>query len=566
MVVSLRNINNNYSLGKKNNVQANAQNISFNGNFSGSVEKFANKFASGKKVQKFISGKFFNKFLKTSLENPALYEAMLALGITCTARPLTILATPGAKMEDKQYASAQSISSGVVGLISTYLLFNSVEKALDGTIIDVNSKNVAEAFRILYNDKEQAGLVDKLIENKVIPTREEFKNIQNSDLTLYQKMKDYFVENGKKQEIESLLTGDDTKLADSWRKLANDFSNALNKAYQGVKNNGIEDKKLYLVHDKIKFQPELKYNIIKSVKAEKMKFVLGYSTKFIAFPLLALSTIWAIPKIMKALFPNHKKFKKNNAKVEEKAVNNASSNNTIKTTDSTNTAFKNSTVFNNFKKPALNNTAQVSFSGGIRLGKAVKNTYQNLYEKPLSFLLNKIYSPLVYSKGFSNKVNNWFQNDTIKKHGMEVLNRNATGKIMQKHDSSFFVSNLSDITAIWGSCLYIFNTIRNKEIDKERKPALCANLGLVALFSLIASRHINKLTDPIFEALQKTHSKLLDKKINYDANAAWKYAKKILITTIAFRYLGPVLATPAADKVVKLFNTTNKQKAEAKKA
>ena len=122
MVVGLRNINNNYEIGRQKFQGRSANNVSFDGRFAHSVESFANKLASNQKVQKYISGKSFNKFLKTSLENPGLYEALIALGVTCTARPLTVLATPGAKMEDKQYASAQSISSGIVGLVSAYLM------------------------------------------------------------------------------------------------------------------------------------------------------------------------------------------------------------------------------------------------------------------------------------------------------------------------------------------------------------------------------------------------------------------------------------------------------------
>jgi len=570
MVVGLRNINNNYEIGRQKFQGRSANNVSFDGRFAHSVESFANKLASNQKVQKYISGRSFNKFLKTSLENPGLYEALIALGVTCTARPLTVLATPGAKMEDKQYASAQSISSGIVGLVSAYLMFGPINKALDDTLVTVNGKNVDKAFTEFYNNKENAKLIDSLIENNVIPDRETFKKMSDSSDNLYGAMKKFFVNNGQKQKIEALLTGDDVVKADNWRKLADSFSGALNTSFQKVKNLNVEDARKYLVHEAIKFQPELKYNIVNSKKAEQMKFILGYSSKFIVFPLLAMSTVWAIPKIMKTLFPNHKKFKKKNATpIQEKAVEQNINANIAKSTDSTQTAFKNSVVFNNFKNPAGMKSKQVSFTGaGASVMKGVSKVYEKAYKNPLSAILNKIYSKIVFSKSFSKKMDYLFQNDVVKKHGMEVLNRNSSGKILKKYDTNAFVGNLSDIIAIWGSCLYIFNTIRNKEIEKDRKPALCTNMALVAMFSFFASKHIGKITDPIFSALQKAHSKLLNKKINYDAEAAWKCAKKILITTFAFRYLGPVLATPAADKVVKLFNNPNqaKQKSEPKKA
>ena len=113
---------------------------------------------------------------------------------------------------------------------------------------------------------------------------------------------------------------------------------------------------------------------------------------------------------------------------------------------------------------------------------------------------------------------------------MEVLSRDKSGKILSKWDNDFYASNLPQIAGIFGSCLYIFNTIRNKEIDPERKPTLCTNMAVVAIFSFFAGKWIDKVSAPIFDALKKTHSSLMKNKLNYDHEAAWKCAKSLLTT------------------------------------
>ncbi len=58
-------------------------------------------------------------------DNVLMGEAIIALFLTCVARPATILATPTKDPENKQknkYAAVKSAASGIVGLVTTYLV------------------------------------------------------------------------------------------------------------------------------------------------------------------------------------------------------------------------------------------------------------------------------------------------------------------------------------------------------------------------------------------------------------------------------------------------------------
>ncbi len=534
---------------------------SFSPKFAGRVEqvaeKVANKLVANPKVQKLLKNSTFNKLLKISIENPGLYEALIALGITCTARPLTILATPGAKMEDKQYASAQSIASGIAGLAFAFAAFDPITKALDNILIDVNSENVKTAFKNFYENPQNKDIVEELLKYKIIPDRAIFqKEIANEKTNIFAFMKNHLKEGGAKELIDKILLSDDnaqkTKLIDLTEK----FSKAINSSYSdAVKNSKIPPNKQYLVNESLEFLKEGAYKLKSSAGADKTKFLIGGTSKIILFPLLAGVTIWAIPKIMKIVFPNHRKNKSKEKPKENIPAPSFSELLRNKSENFESSNGINKSIFETFnKKPALQ-SKQVSFSGGIRKILGVpQQIYEKGYKKPLASILSKIFNKITFSETFANRMKHLLSNDTVKKYGIEVLSRDKAGKISLKWDNDFFASNLPQISAIAGSCLYIWNTIRNKEIDPERKPALCTNMGVVAIFSLLASKGIERASAPIFDALKKTHSGLMKNKLNYDYEAAWKCARSLLTTTFAFRYLGPVLATPTADKLVKLFN------------
>lgn len=75
--------------------------------------------------------KWVKDFLEMANDKPSLFSAVYTIGITCLLRPAAIMALPAEKKnaDDKKYAAAQSISSGVIGYVIALALFNPVSNA-----------------------------------------------------------------------------------------------------------------------------------------------------------------------------------------------------------------------------------------------------------------------------------------------------------------------------------------------------------------------------------------------------------------------------------------------------
>ena len=79
-------------------------------------------------------------------------------------------------------------------------------------------------------------------------------------------------------------------------------------------------------------------------------------------------------------------------------------------------------------------------------------------------------------------------------------------------------------------------------------------MGIVALFSFTASKGLEKLFDPFKKALIRVHEQLMRDKVAYDIAEGWKKAYQLSVITFAFRFLGPVVATPLATKLINFLN------------
>jgi hypothetical protein len=64
-----------------------------------------------------------HKILRLAGDNPTFFEVAFATTIMTTLRPITILAVPGAKKEDKQYAAVKAVCSATAALALTALLY-----------------------------------------------------------------------------------------------------------------------------------------------------------------------------------------------------------------------------------------------------------------------------------------------------------------------------------------------------------------------------------------------------------------------------------------------------------
>ena len=103
-------------------------NVTFTGGFFSTKNQDSINFSSAPKapkkgfwerigekesVKKFFRDPKFHKFLDAS-NNLAVMESIFVLAISTTIKPVTIMALPGAKEEDKKYAATKAFLGGVV--------------------------------------------------------------------------------------------------------------------------------------------------------------------------------------------------------------------------------------------------------------------------------------------------------------------------------------------------------------------------------------------------------------------------------------------------------------------
>jgi len=106
-----------------------------NGTASAKTNKSVNKsanlcFGGFFNAQKIYKSNLLKKGLEFASDNGALFAAGVALGTTVLLRPFAIFATPGVKKENKEYACAKSIASGVIGFGVMALLSTPIAQAI----------------------------------------------------------------------------------------------------------------------------------------------------------------------------------------------------------------------------------------------------------------------------------------------------------------------------------------------------------------------------------------------------------------------------------------------------
>jgi hypothetical protein len=94
------------------------------------TDKVSFSGGSGKVIDNIFNNKFFQWLLEKAENNASLFAAFVVLIASTTARPFGIAVVPGAKKEDKNYAIAKSVATGVVSFGFAYAVFNPIEKAI----------------------------------------------------------------------------------------------------------------------------------------------------------------------------------------------------------------------------------------------------------------------------------------------------------------------------------------------------------------------------------------------------------------------------------------------------
>lgn len=95
------------------------------------------------KSKSIFKNESFKKFLKKAESSQAVFGALFAISLTCVFRPAAIMALPGDKKhkDDKKYAAAHSIASGIIGYLFSLAIFSPISDAMKK--IEKNPKEFA---------------------------------------------------------------------------------------------------------------------------------------------------------------------------------------------------------------------------------------------------------------------------------------------------------------------------------------------------------------------------------------------------------------------------------------
>lgn len=127
----------------------------------------------GGNSKKFLNSEFMYKAASLAA-NGVFLQSAIVFFINCVPRPLTIMALPGAKPEDKKYAAVKSAASGICDFAITGLLFTQIKKGLDAwtkhpdCIVDKAAKQTTKDL-ISWGLKYGIGIPQAFIMFAIIP-------------------------------------------------------------------------------------------------------------------------------------------------------------------------------------------------------------------------------------------------------------------------------------------------------------------------------------------------------------------------------------------------------------
>ena len=220
--------------------------------------------AASKVPESFFHGKFLEKLSGMAKDYPALFETLTGLGVTSTIRPLTIMITPGAKIEDRKYASVKSITSGIAGYLfscAVYKPFGNIIKDLG--MSSLHTENAINSLKMLKKATTNQAIMSKAHEAA-----------------------QHALEATKHLNIDK--TGNIYKYATKALYANSSVETTVSAAKRAVRELSKINKFPY-VYDTAKFKT--------------FAFIMNYGTRFVVAIPIAILTFKLIPPFMKLIFP-----------------------------------------------------------------------------------------------------------------------------------------------------------------------------------------------------------------------------------------------------------------------
>ncbi len=270
----------------------------------------------GKKMAKSLWNKNGTLYKTAKLANniPGLAEAAFVFLVTTTLRPATIMAVPGPKKEDRQYAAGHSISTGVVGLIFGMLLFKpfassakrlgakAAKKMRKKIIQETMGKEQLEKLKNAANPKEKIGVLREVLRN--------YQTIEQKGALGHTIKK--ILDNPKTVEIneshKKIFGGAVKNL-----KLKPEHNQILEKVIKGGKVAKNQNKGLKEIYKEMKPNVDSLNPLFElKEKYSNFNYISNNIVKFVTAPLQAMMLVALVPPIVKTVF-GQKKNKANNS-------------------------------------------------------------------------------------------------------------------------------------------------------------------------------------------------------------------------------------------------------------
>lgn len=208
--------------------------------------------------------------------------------------------------------------------------------------------------------------------------------------------------------------------------------------------------------------------------------------------------------------------------------------------DNTSSSIKNSTLsrYSLDKNQAnKNNLAYNNFStSNITFG----NKFTSKVENNIDNFTNKLFLKLAELKPLKSFID-WSTKETYKKNifGQNILSKN-TEKLTQLLIISFSAILQTN---------YIVNIIKNKDIPKERKEALCVNNALTFVIPTIGALTLDKAVNKLSKRFENYLKSINKNNISEEALSGVHAAKSLLIFSFMYKFASTIIALPIGEKI-----------------
>lgn len=178
----------------------------------------------------------------------------------------------------------------------------------------------------------------------------------------------------------------------------------------------------------------------------------------------------------------------------------------------------------------------------------------------LRVLVNKSNAYAAIRKERRSLISDKIHNFLAEKLVAPVMNSKFMNKLA---DKSVNVDNIGAHMATAGAfvttAVYANRTLHKKELDKKRARTLALNQCLVTAVSTVGAYTVNSKLDKLSKKLgyRFREANQGSKKLNLRMQG-FNIAKQLLIFTLMYRYIAPVIVTPIASKIGKLLDKPGK--------